>query len=102
MVSSSKILKAELKLVKPDFIEKRHSNRLLIWKNIPHWMVVDEDLYSLLEKLDGRIKTEGILCSQLFLKLKRSLRYRDYTKKEDLKTKPRPGKKNQPSSFRDF
>ena len=37
-----------LRLVPPDYADKRGGNVLLVWKDIPHWLVVDAELHELL------------------------------------------------------
>ena len=37
-------------VIQPDLIENRDSRYLLIWKELPHWMVVDQEAYDLAQK----------------------------------------------------
>ncbi len=37
----------------PDCTERRDGRCLLVWQDIPHWMVIDEELHGLLLALDG-------------------------------------------------
>lgn len=39
---------------RPDYEEPRGGNHLLIWRDLPCWMIVDHELHSLLAALDGR------------------------------------------------
>ena len=54
----------------PDFVEQRGANFLLIWKNIPHWMIIDSEFYSLLKHFDGaktlQELTKGLPIKQRF------------------------------------
>jgi len=53
-----------LTLTPPDYEERRGGRRLLVWGGIPHWMVVDEDLYALLEAQDGTRPLEAVVRSR--------------------------------------
>jgi len=37
----------------PDYVEKKDNKYLLIWKELPHWMVIDEEAYNLIKLTDG-------------------------------------------------
>jgi len=37
----------------PNYINKRNGRFLLIWRDVPHWMVVDEEVVTFLRMLDG-------------------------------------------------
>ena len=37
----------------PDYVEERETQYLLIWKEVPHWMVMDEEAYNLIKLCDG-------------------------------------------------
>ncbi|HAK95421.1 MAG TPA: hypothetical protein DCM87_10545 [Planctomycetes bacterium] len=38
---------------KPDYTARRNGKVLLVWKDVPYWMVVDEDFRAFLDELDG-------------------------------------------------
>ena len=46
-----------------DFIEKKGERTLVLWSDIPTWMVVDDELHSLLKMLDGK-NTIGMIMSE--------------------------------------
>jgi len=48
-------------LRKPDYQENRDGRWLHIWKDIPHWLVVDTELHNLLNELDGLRSLDEIL-----------------------------------------
>ena len=48
-------------VLQPDLIERRERKFLLIWKDIPHWMVVDEDVVTAIRCMDGHHKPDEIL-----------------------------------------
>ena len=54
--------KSHLKIAPADYVEDRGGRRLLIWKDIPHWMVVDGELYEFLLKIDGREPLKAVLA----------------------------------------
>ncbi len=43
----------ELEFLPPDLVDERGDRRLLIWRDIPHWAVVDAELHELLSGLNG-------------------------------------------------
>ncbi len=47
------IRRKQLNLAEPDYSEQRDGRYLLVWKDIPHWMVVDEEFYRLLLRCGG-------------------------------------------------
>jgi len=55
---------------KPDYIETRGNKNLLIWKNIPHWMITDNELPILLNMLNGRDKL-GVVIEKFSNKIDR-------------------------------
>ena len=55
------ILAKTYKILQPDFVEKRYNQYLLIWKELPHWMVMDEEAFNLIRLNDGsRTLSESI------------------------------------------
>jgi radical SAM protein with 4Fe4S-binding SPASM domain len=40
-------------LLSPDLTEHRDGNYLLVWKDVPYWMVVDKELFDLFGLIDG-------------------------------------------------
>ena len=64
MILLSKLPKKILTFLPADYCEKRGGNHLLVWRDMPHWMVVDEEFYSLLKKFDGR-KTLGVILETI-------------------------------------
>ena len=49
------ILRRRLVLAPPDVREARGDRHLLVWGDLPHWMVVDGDLRGVLDRLDGKL-----------------------------------------------
>ena len=52
-LTNSALKKPGLRFVPSDYEEDRAGRHLLIWGRIPYWVVVDDDLFSFLERLDG-------------------------------------------------
>jgi len=50
---------------KADYIELRGDKYLLIWRDIPFWMVVDSELYEFINLLDGMRTVNSIICCEL-------------------------------------
>jgi mycofactocin biosynthetic radical S-adenosylmethionine protein MftC len=61
MFLSNKIRHKKLYLLKPDYIQKKDGRYLLIWKNIPYWLIVDGEFYQFLTKCHGGQSVEIIL-----------------------------------------
>lgn len=65
MFRQMRILRRRLALTPPDLCESRGDRRLLVWGDLPHWMVVDEPMHAFLASLDGadtlgrRIRSAG-------------------------------------------
>ena len=53
MFFTTRIKNKKLHCTLPDYAGERQGKHLLIWKDIPHWMVVDNDLYTFLTKCTG-------------------------------------------------
>mgnify|MGYP001327265438 CR=1 FL=1 len=49
------------KLRLPDYRENRDDMWLLVWKDIPHWIVIDSELYNLLNELGGKRSLDKII-----------------------------------------
>jgi len=49
---------------RPDYEEPRAGNHLLIWRDLPCWMIVDHELHSLLAALDGRRHADDLIASR--------------------------------------
>ncbi len=49
---------------RPDYEEQRDGNHLLVWRNLPCWMIVDHDLSRLLAAIDGKRHAEELAASQ--------------------------------------
>ncbi|MHA1376216.1 MAG: radical SAM protein [Promethearchaeota archaeon] len=47
------ILVKNYNIRQPDYVEKKDALYLLIWKELPHWMVMDEEAYNLIKLTDG-------------------------------------------------
>ncbi|MFI5381054.1 MAG: radical SAM protein [Tepidisphaerales bacterium] len=53
MLFAPRILGQRLKLGPVSHIERRDGNVLLVWADLPHWMVVDAEMHGFLGRLDG-------------------------------------------------
>lgn len=52
-------------LCKPwDYVEEKNGAYLIIWPDLPNWMVVDKELFNLLKMFDGKRKIKDIIKSQ--------------------------------------
>ncbi|MHA1974547.1 MAG: hypothetical protein ACTSW1_16225 [Candidatus Hodarchaeales archaeon] len=38
-----------MKILQPNYKEERNSKYLLVWRDIPHWMIVDEEAYKVIQ-----------------------------------------------------
>lgn len=47
-----------------DYEEQRDGNHLLVWRDLPCWMIVDHELHSLLAALDGRRHADDLIASR--------------------------------------
>jgi radical SAM protein with 4Fe4S-binding SPASM domain len=47
------IFKIPFSILQPDYIEKRDQQYLFIWRELPYWMVVDEEAYEVITLADG-------------------------------------------------
>ena len=47
------VFKIHLSILHPDYIEKRNQQYLFIWRELPYWMVVDEEAYKVIRLADG-------------------------------------------------
>ncbi len=56
-----RILLEKLIFIEPDFERQKENHHLLIWKNIPHWMVVDSEFYQFLKNCNGSNSVGEIL-----------------------------------------
>lgn len=54
--------KTPLQLITPDYKERQGSNHLYIWKDIPYWMVVDEEFSAFLAELNAIKTLNGIFA----------------------------------------
>jgi len=63
-VFGSRLKKNRLAFLPPDLVDERGGNRLLVWRDIPAWSVVDEDLHELLLALDGSRALREVLASR--------------------------------------
>ena len=59
------ILAKTHKIKQPNFVEERDTRYLLIWREQPHWMVVDEEAYNLIKLSDGS-RTLKEIIKQLY------------------------------------
>ena len=62
MFFSKRISRKRLNLAKPDYIEIKNGRHLLIWKDVPHWMIIDDELSQLLTRCDGHKPLETVLA----------------------------------------
>ena len=53
MFQRSRLARHRVRLRPPDHAEQRDGRHLLVWGDVPHWMVVDGELRAFLEALDG-------------------------------------------------
>ncbi len=51
-----------LLFIEPDYIEQRNEEYLMVWKNLPHWMVVDKEFYAFLKECNGQNSVNWILA----------------------------------------
>ena len=58
----------------PDYQQQRGANHLLIWRDIPCWMIVDHELHSLLGTIDGKRQADELIASQPRLQRKATIR----------------------------
>ncbi len=49
-------------LKKPDILEQRADLSLMVWGDIPYWLVADAELRSLLDQLDGSRTVNELLA----------------------------------------
>lgn len=52
-------------ILQPDYFESRNKNYLLIWKNVPHWMIIDAEAFQFIKLSDGSHNLNEIL-NELF------------------------------------
>lgn len=64
MFFSERIVKKKLNLTKPDYFEKRDSRYLLVWKDIPHWMIIDNELNQFLRSCNGTQSLEVAIANR--------------------------------------
>ncbi|MFX1314132.1 MAG: radical SAM protein [Promethearchaeota archaeon] len=50
-----------LTILKPDYIEERDGNFLLIWRDLPYWMVIDNEAYQLISLANGSLSLKEII-----------------------------------------
>ncbi len=63
MLHLNRISKKRLSFSKPDHTEQREARYLLVWKDIPHWMVVDDEFYHLLSQCRGDESFQDVYAS---------------------------------------
>ena len=63
MFFSKRISRKRLNLTKPDYIERKNGRHLLIWKDVPHWMIIDDEFSKLLTRCDGQKPLQTVLSS---------------------------------------
>ena len=61
MLFLKRIKQKKLNIVEPDFDQEKKGRHLLVWKNIPYWMVVDKEFYKFLKQCNGSNSVESIL-----------------------------------------
>lgn len=49
---------------RPDYEEQRNENHLLLWRDLPCWMIIDHELHSLLTALDTGRTADELTASQ--------------------------------------
>ena len=64
MISARAIRKKALEARPADYSQRRGDNTLLIWADIPYWIVADSDLALLLAGLDGRRTLRAVLTER--------------------------------------
>lgn len=62
MFFSKRIGRKRLSLAKPDYIERKNGRHLFIWKDVPHWMIIDDEFSQLLTRCDGQKPLETVLA----------------------------------------
>lgn len=62
MFFSKRIGRKRLSLAKPDYIERKNGRHLLIWKDVPHWMIIDDEFSQFLTRCDGQKPLETVLA----------------------------------------
>lgn len=62
MFFSKRIGRKRLSLAKPDYIERKNGRHLLIWKDVPHWMIIDDEFSQFLTRCDGQKSLETVLA----------------------------------------
>jgi radical SAM protein with 4Fe4S-binding SPASM domain len=50
-----------ISVLQPDYFENRNDNYLLIWKNLPQWMIIDKEAFQFIELADGTRTLDEIL-----------------------------------------
>ena len=50
-----------ISILQPDYIEKRNEHYLLIWRDLPHWMVIDKEAYQLITLATGNYSLREIV-----------------------------------------
>lgn len=63
MFFSNLLNKKRLNLIKPDYIEKKDNCYLLIWKDIPHWIIIDYEFHQFLISCNGKQSVEDLLTN---------------------------------------
>ena len=64
MFFQQKILNSVFELCPPDYAESRRDKYLWIWKDIPHWMVLDDQMQRFLRSLKGRDSLKQLFAAQ--------------------------------------
>lgn len=64
MIHLKRIGKKRLSLAEPDYTEQREARHLLVWKDIPHWMVVDDEFYHLLLRCRGEDSLQAVCAGR--------------------------------------
>ncbi len=62
MIPSPSLLDKPLSFVQPDHEERRGDAHLLVWRDLPHWTVVDDEMHGVLSRLDGRTRPRDLLA----------------------------------------
>jgi radical SAM protein with 4Fe4S-binding SPASM domain len=61
MFLSTKISQQKIFLLQPDYIQNKNNRYLLIWKDIPYWMVIDDEFNQFLHNCNGSQTVEETL-----------------------------------------
>lgn len=53
-----------ISMMPPDYKEQREDMHLLVWRDLPHWTIIDDDLYTFLGRINGNTSLEEVIASE--------------------------------------